>query len=193
MLRTLSAINNGTKENFLKIRSILYLIRSDTFHSQKMDDSLPPEIWCTFSGVINETTLHQIMNSFTAAIAGNVQTVHFVIQSPGGRVAEGVALHNYLVSLPITLITYNAGAVQSAAVLAFLAGKHRTASGTATFMIHKSTTEILGRVPAWFLKQRADDLEIDDMNSEKILKKIYRHAGREMVEIRIRGFSDYIA
>lgn len=134
-------------------------------------DDLPSEVWCTFAGVINEVTQHQIMYNFCGAIARNVQTIHFLIQSPGGRVADGVALYNYLVALPITLITYNAGAVQSAAVLPFLAGKHRIASDTAIFMIHKAGTTIPERVPAWFLRQRADDLEIDDRNSERILKK----------------------
>lgn len=136
-----------------------------------MNSVFPSEIWLTFSGQINEATNHQIVSHFCAAIERKAHTIHFLIQSPGGVIADGVALYNYLINLPVNLITYNIGGVKSVAVLPFLAGKRRIATDTAVFMIHKSGTSIEERVPAWFLRQRAHDLEMDDLNTESILKK----------------------
>lgn len=136
-----------------------------------MKYDFPSEIWVSFSGEISNLTAHQIMSNFSMATQNGVKTIHFLIQSAGGVVADGVALYNYLVDLPVELITYNTGSVKSAAVLPFLAGKKRIATDTAAFMIHKAGTVIAERMPAWYLRQRADDLEIDDMNSEKILRK----------------------
>jgi len=56
--------------------------------------------------------------------------------SNGGEVASGIALYNFLRGLPVRVITHNVGAIDSIAVVIFLAGEERYAVHTATFLFH---------------------------------------------------------
>jgi hypothetical protein len=66
-----------------------------------------------------------------------ITTAHILIQSNGGYVSDGICLYNYLSKLPIKIVTYNAGAVASIAVILYLAGPSAMPA-TPRFMVHKS-------------------------------------------------------
>ena len=135
-----------------------------------MDPALPREIYATFAGVIDAHSAQRVFQAFPVAVNGSVKKVHFLIQSSGGSVAEGIAIHNYLKSLPLELITYNCGAVSSIAVLMYLSGKLRRATANSTFMIHKTTFTFQGAATAMMMRLRADCAELDDRNTDAILK-----------------------
>ena len=62
------------------------------------------------------------------------------------------------------------GGVQSAAVMAYLAGETRYTSATANFLIHKSTVTLLAPANAEDIAERGKYLELSDKNIETILR-----------------------
>lgn len=154
---------------------------------------LQSEIYAAFGGPVNENAVNRFFIGISGAIQGGVKRIHLLIQSTGGVVVDGVALYNYLTNLPIEIITYNAGAVQSIAVLAYLAGKVRKASANSQFMIHKTTYSPQGPQTAEMLRRFADSAEQFDGNTDAILKSHVRltdeqWAARERSEIIIPAY-----
>jgi len=94
--------------------------------------------WFTLSGDVNSDMVRRVFDAVADMTEDRITTAHILIQSNGGYVSDGICLYNYLSKLPIKIVTYNAGAVASIAVILFLAGAERYASDTARFMVHKS-------------------------------------------------------
>jgi ATP-dependent protease ClpP protease subunit len=58
------------------------------------------------------------------------------LSTPGGQVASGITIYNFLISLPIEVTTHNIGNIDSIGNAIFLAGKNRFACKHSTFMFH---------------------------------------------------------
>jgi ATP-dependent protease ClpP protease subunit len=63
---------------------------------------------------------------------------HLEIASGGGDLIAGFAGYNILTNLPVKVTTHNCGAVDSAAIMLFLAGVQRIASALSAFHFHQS-------------------------------------------------------
>jgi ATP-dependent Clp protease protease subunit len=85
---------------------------------------------------VSATPLRRVFDAVADMTEDRITTAHILIQSNGGYVSDGICLYNYLSKLPIKIVTYNAGAVASIAVILYLAG--RALPATARFMVHKS-------------------------------------------------------
>lgn len=136
------------------------------------------EIYATLVGRVDDALVKRLFEQVSSAVTNGVQRLHLMVQSSGGIIGDGIAIHNYLKNIPMEIITYNAGMVQSIAVPVFLSGKYRRASKTATFMIHKATFS--GSMPATAvdLNSTTQSLVIDDARIEGILKQ-YLHMPEE--------------
>ena len=132
--------------------------------------SLPNEVWATFAGPIDQAAVQRILAGLATASLNKVTHLHFLFQSFGGVVGDGICLHNVFHALPFDLTLYNAGSVQSIAVIAYLGAKKRKVSTHATFGIHRSTG---GNQPATAaqLKAVAETLRLDDGRTEAILRR----------------------
>ena len=94
--------------------------------------SLVPQ-FIVFTGAINNSTCGNIMLRAREAVSRN-PNVTLVINSYGGTVGPGIALYLFLRNLPnLNLTTYALYAVESTAVLIFLAGNTRLAHPDAHF------------------------------------------------------------
>lgn len=62
--------------------------------------------------------------------------LYFLISCNGGDVDPGIALYNFLKSLPLKVIMHNIGSIDSIANVVFLAGKERYASKHTSFLFH---------------------------------------------------------
>ncbi len=129
---------------------------------------IPPEIWATVAGPVNEAMVQRIFQSFSIAINGKVKTVHLLIQSTGGFVGDGIAIYNFLRNIPIEVITYNGGFIQSIAVVSFLGAKKRKASANATFMIHRASHSPT-RATSRELQAIAESVAIDDTRMNNMI------------------------
>lgn len=101
---------------------------------------LPSETYVVFAGGINQDFLERFFTACNAAYARSVQCIHFLLQSTGGGVGDGICLYNYLRALTIDLTIYNTGTVASIATIAYLGAKRRKVSTHASFMLHRTQT-----------------------------------------------------
>lgn len=126
-------------------------------------------VFGTFVGEINQATARGLTNSLTLATQ-HAESLHLILQSTGGTVAEGVYLYNFIRALTIPVAIYNVGSVCSAAVMAFLAAPIRVASRHSSFMIHRCHTTMQAANPGQ-VAAAAESLAIDDVRTDNILKE----------------------
>lgn len=133
------------------------------------EQPISEEAYGTLAGPVNEFMVQRIFSDFTIAINKKVKVIHLLFQSTGGSVGDGIAIYNYIRNLPIEVIAYNGGSVQSIAVVSFLGAKERKASKTATFMIHR--TKLASNIPATSrqLEAAAESIAVDDRRTEFVL------------------------
>ncbi|MRW90823.1 peptidase S14 [Duganella sp. FT80W] len=126
--------------------------------------------WFTLSGDVNSDMVRRVFDAVADMTEDRISTAHILIQSNGGYVSDGICLYNYLSKLPIKIVTYNAGAVASIAVILFLAGAERYASETARFMVHKSHASAPHGARPDALRIIVEGLQADDARTEQILR-----------------------
>lgn len=133
--------------------------------------ALPPTIYATLGGLINQETLPRIfLNLNGATTAGTVTTMHLLLECNGGTVGDGIALYNYFKTFPIDLLIYNSGTVASIGVISYLGAAHRYASTHSTFMIHRTRVTPQGPQTATQMRAATRSLELDDTRTEAILR-----------------------
>ena len=133
-------------------------------------------IFC-FGEIGFETTLSSVIQQAQSANDGD--TVNVIINSPGGMVDEGYAIHDYLVGLKSKGVTVNTeiyGMCASIATVIALAGENRVMTENSQFMIHNPWTQVQG--DASELKVRADELE----KVENQLAQFYSNQTGQKVE-----------
>jgi ATP-dependent protease ClpP protease subunit len=129
----------------------------------------PEELWAIYCGDINAANVSKLIGGLTVVASSGTKRVHILFQSWGGFIGDGVFLYNALKKLSIEIVLYNAGQVASAATLAYLGAHSRKTTANAVFMIHKSTYNP-NAAGADKLKAAADNLAIDDIRVEEILR-----------------------
>ncbi|MES2077542.1 MAG: ATP-dependent Clp protease proteolytic subunit [Pseudomonadota bacterium] len=143
--------------------------------------------WFTLSGDVNSDMVRRVFDAVADMSEDRVETAHILIQSNGGYVSDGICLYNYLSRLPLKVVTYNAGAVASIAVILYLAGKQRYASDTARFMVHKSHASAPHGARPDALRIIVEGLQADDARTEQILRE---HVQLSEEHWRVHAYSD---
>ncbi|MET0267522.1 MAG: ATP-dependent Clp protease proteolytic subunit [Duganella sp.] len=143
--------------------------------------------WFTLSGDVNSDMVRRVFDAVADMTEDRISTAHILIQSNGGYVSDGICLYNYLSKLPIKIVTYNAGAVASIAVVLFLAGEERHASDTARFMVHKSHASAPHGARPDALRIIVEGLQADDARTEQILRE---HVQLSEEHWRTHAYSD---
>jgi ATP-dependent Clp protease, protease subunit len=132
--------------------------------------ALPPTIYATFVGVITQESVGRMIAHIDAAGFGGARDIHIFFQSIGGVVGDGIALFNYFDASPIQIHLYNPGAIESAAVIAYLGARHRYATSYSTFLIHPSTFLPPSPMGAEAHRVRGESLSIDDKRTRAIMQ-----------------------
>ncbi len=70
-------------------------------------------ICISFSSHIDPNTSQVLLSNITHAANEVHDEIHLFMSTPGGTVNEGICLYNIIRSLPIPVITYNMGSVNS--------------------------------------------------------------------------------
>jgi len=104
-------------------------------------------------------------------------TFKFAIASTGGDVAAAFALYNELNALPVQIDTHNSGAVDSCAIMPFMAGQRRTASANSAFLFHQvfwtfagsSTLTVINDARRWL--ETYEGMMADVVSAKTNLKK----------------------
>lgn len=108
------------------------------------------------TGTLESRTMNDFIDFVQGADIGNGEFLEIWIQSDGGSVAVGLALADFIMSLPCKVMTYNMSNIDSAALPIFAAGEERLCSDTAIFTVHP-----IGRL-------------VSDTLTEKMIRMILR-------------------
>jgi ATP-dependent protease ClpP protease subunit len=93
-------------------------------------------VFVVFSAEIIAATSESLIGLMSNLANQGQQEVHLLLTTPGGSVMHGLTIYNVLRGLPFTLVTHNAGSVNSIGNAIFLAGAKRYACPHSTFMFH---------------------------------------------------------
>jgi len=109
----------------------------------------------------------------------DVDVINFRINSPGGSVAEGHAIHNALIRHKAQVITHVDALAASMASVIAMAGDEVHMAENATMMIHDPWSIVMGDSDE--LRKYADIL---DMMGEQIISGYQRHSNLDAADIR---------
>jgi ATP-dependent Clp protease, protease subunit len=98
-----------------------------------------------FGKAITPDTSTALIQAFRALMGERAQPngpflwdhIHFSISSGGGDLIAAFAAINEMKGLPVKVTTHNSGAIDSAAIMPFMVGEHRTASPASAFFFHQ--------------------------------------------------------
>lgn len=112
-------------------------------------------------GKIDNDTVALAMESIEALIRGRIQAIDLIICSEGGYIDYGFALMDYMIKLPVPIITTAYGNVKSAAVNIFQLGAIRRMMPLSGLLMHLTDTDTGGSPDnilktGKFLKHRED-------------------------------------
>ncbi len=76
------------------------------------------------------------MGALANAANNQFAEIHLLLSTPGGNVAQGITLYNFIRALPVKVTIYNIGTVNSIGNIVFQAAHKRIASPNSSFMFH---------------------------------------------------------
>jgi ATP-dependent protease ClpP protease subunit len=130
------------------------------------------EVYIQFTAPINIGSAQNLVGTIAQYIAQGFTKVVLLISTPGGIVDSGVTLYNTLRSLPIKIVTYNMGAVDSIGNVVFLAGEERYASVNSRFMFHGVGFQVQSMMlEEKFLEEKLRNIKSDHARIAGILEE----------------------
>lgn len=112
----------------------------DTPNTQPVLPNIPQgTFYINFFDAINDITVRGLMalcSDILVKVKPTPAAFYFALSSPGGSVAAGITLYNFLKALPVELIIHNTGSVDSIATAIFLAAGKRFACPHSRFLFH---------------------------------------------------------
>ena len=102
-------------------------------------------VYVSFHAEVNQTTAEALLSVIAAQLNEGRRQIHLLLSTPGGSVANGLAIYNTLRAMPLMLTTYNVGTVNSIGNIIYLAGQSRLASRSSSFMFHGVGFDVLHR------------------------------------------------
>jgi len=137
--------------------------------------------YLSFSSEVNHVTGPALIAAIGHQMATGHDEAHLLLTTPGGRVDMGLMIYNVLRSLPIKVITYNVGTVNSIGNMIFLAGVERYAAPTSSFMFHGVGFDVQNaRFEEKALKERLTGLQ----NDQKLIADvIVRHTNISAADV----------
>jgi ATP-dependent protease ClpP protease subunit len=85
---------------------------------------------------VNTTTMEGLLGVVAHHVNAGVKTIHLLLSTPGGQVNCGISAYNVLKALPVELVTWNTGTVDSIGNVIYLSGARRYAAKNSRFMFH---------------------------------------------------------
>jgi ATP-dependent Clp protease, protease subunit len=124
--------------------------------------AVPVPFYVSFNSEVNQITGPALIATVGQQVSQGFNELHLLLSTPGGHVAQGIAIYNMLRALPISITTYNVGSVNSIGNVIFLAGTKRYASQTSSFMFHGVGFDVqAARFEEKMLKERLQGIQND--------------------------------
>lgn len=125
----------------------------------------------TFTAPINQQTASTIIGTISQAVSqAHHDDIHLVFATPGGSVADGISVYNFMRSLQVPITTYNLGTIDSIGNVVFMGGVHRVSLPVSRFMFHGVGFDIeKARFELKELRERIGNIENDQSMIADIL------------------------
>ena len=129
------------------------------------------ESYIRLTAPITPNSTQRLLQVVDQKYNSGVRKLHLLLSTPGGSVAHGIALYNILKGLPLNVITYNIGTVDSIGVIIYCAGEVRISVPNARFFLHPIGMEINKpmRVDEHWIQETRSSLRTDQANIAKII------------------------
>ena len=131
----------------------------------------PPErVYVVFTAEVGPSTIEPLIQALASLATQRVREVYMALSTPGGSVAEGMTLYNFLRGAPFDLTIHNIGNVDSIGNAIFLAGDKRYACPHSTFMFHGvGFDRPAGRFEEKVLREMLDGIGADQRRIGQII------------------------
>lgn len=128
------------------------------------------ESYIRMTAPITPMSTERLLQVVDTKYRSGVNRLHLLLSTPGGSVSHGIYLYNLLRGLPIEVVTYNIGTVDSIGVIVYCAGKERISVPHARFFLHPIGMDVGNlRVDEHWIKETQSSLRIDQANIAKII------------------------
>jgi len=129
------------------------------------------EAYIRLTAPITPQSTQRLLQVIDQKYQAGVRKLHLLLSTPGGSVAHGIAIYNFLKGIPMDVICHNFGTVDSIGVIIFCAAEHRYSVPNARFFLHPVGMDIdrLTRVDEHWLSEQNQSLTIDQENIAKII------------------------
>lgn len=152
-------------------------------NAQQQQPESPKRAIINFIVPIDSNTTNLLLGIVNNQVRAGIKDITIVISSPGGDTASAFAAYNILRNVPADITTFNAGNVDSAAMLLFCAGKHRYSfPAPARFLIHSNALTLGVNVPLDYNFLQAQMQQLESLNSE-IVQVIAANSNRKKSDI----------
>lgn len=121
------------------------------------------------SGTIDGTAVQEVA-TIIAGLPGDIGRLYFLINTGGGEVSQGFALHNLLRGLPYDCVMHNIANVDSIGNTVFLAADTRYACPNATFLLHRVKSQMSDTtVNHAMLAEKMSSVDADEKRIRKLV------------------------
>jgi ATP-dependent protease ClpP protease subunit len=124
-----------------------------------------PTTYINFHAGINPHTTQNLMTAVSQKLVAGTTDFYILLSTPGGDVASGLTVYNFLRSVPAALTMHNIGNVDSIGNAIFLAADTRRACAHSTFMFHGVGFDV-------------KSLRIEEKNARELLHGILANQSR---------------
>lgn len=121
--------------------------------------------YINFHAAINQFTAQNLMAVLAQKLMTGTTDFYILLSTPGGEVASGLTIYNFLRALPVPITMHNIGNVDSIGNAIFLAADQRLACQHSTFMFHGVGIDVKG-------------IRIEEKNGREILNSILADQSR---------------
>jgi ATP-dependent Clp protease, protease subunit len=127
--------------------------------------SNPQTVIITFVGGIDTNSVTALLRVVSEQTNRGAKKVILLISSPGGDTSAAFTAYNILRHMPIELTTFNTGAVDSAGMLIYCAGRNRYSFPGARFLIHGNSLQGTGAALPGAYTAAFLETEVHQLNS----------------------------
>jgi ATP-dependent protease ClpP protease subunit len=162
-----------------------------TFSTQGTPTGLPePVAIINFILPIDTNSVNMLLGAVNGQVRNGVKKITIVISSPGGDTTAAFAAYNILKNVQAEITTFNAGNIDSAAMLIYCAGKHRYSfPDPARFLIHGNAMTLGTGVPMDYTFLDAQLHQIQSLNQmvAQVISSVTNKKKESEIETAIHG------
>lgn len=129
------------------------------------------ETFIKFYAQVNQNTVIQLQRHVEQSLIQGMTKLHLLLSTPGGSVHDGISVYNLLKGLPIEVITYNFGSVDSIGVVIFCAGTNRFSVPHARFLLHPVAMQVMAHqtLDEPSIEEKLKLVKADQSNISKVI------------------------